>query len=162
MHPFSICEVVVCVDDTPVPGRDRRDGEDWIEVGKFYRVAATMSDRHGNAGIRVGGVKDMPPRVGWFAWRFKRIESADDNFRGMMNCLTRPKTDLEVALQQSLANSSVHERTRRPYVPGMAVTWAAPGQDEPDRNSPHAAMSPRRISKRSVRRYARSVELPTL
>jgi hypothetical protein len=125
MHPFSVGEIVVCVDDTPLPDRARRHGEDWISQGKFYRVAATLSDRLGNVGIRVEGVKDMPPRVGWFAWRFKRLENADGDFREMMNCLTRPKTDLEVAVQQSLAETALHEGTICTYVPGMASSLAS-------------------------------------
>ena len=124
MHPFSVGEIVVCVDDTPLPDRARRHGEDWISQGKFYRVAAATSDRHGNAGVRLEGVKEMPPRVGWFAWRFKRLESADEKFREMMNCLTRPSTDLEVAVRQSLANTAVHESSLCPYVPGMPVRLA--------------------------------------
>lgn len=90
------------------------------------RIAAVaMSDRHGNAGISVDGVREKPPRVGWFAWRFKRLEGADEKFREQLNGLTRPKIDLEEAVQQSLAKTAIHEGARCPCVPGMAVTLAA-------------------------------------
>lgn len=81
MHPFSVGDLVICVDDQPLPGKLLRFDESWVIAGRVYRVSGTstcpVSGRHG---VVLEGLKNEPPSVGWHVWRFRKIEAADETF----------------------------------------------------------------------------------
>lgn len=73
MHPFNLGDLVVCVNDTPLPEKIVRIGEPWIKVGRTYLVSATSTNEVGDHGVVLLEIKQWPPAVGWHAWRFKRL-----------------------------------------------------------------------------------------
>lgn len=81
MHPFSAGDMVVCIDDEPVPGKIVRSGEPWLRAGRAYRIASVSScSMTGNHGVMLRGLDITAPAVGWHAWRFRKIEAADEKF----------------------------------------------------------------------------------
>lgn len=92
MHPFKAGELVVCVDDKPVPGKVVLHGEPWIRAGRAYRIASVSScNVTGNHGVMLQGLGINAPAVGWHAWRFRKIEAADDTFCKELRAKTQIK-----------------------------------------------------------------------
>lgn len=83
MHPFCIDDIVVCVDDTPLPGRLPPPAGQWIRNGGTYRVEAVLQDDQGCPGVCLAGISS-PTWYAFHAWRFRRIELADEDFRLML------------------------------------------------------------------------------
>lgn len=73
MHPFKLGDVVVCVDDTPLPEKIVRIGEPWVKAGRTYLVSGISSNEVGHHGIVLLDIKQWPPAVGWHTWRFKKL-----------------------------------------------------------------------------------------
>ena len=73
MHPFQLGDVVVCLDDTPLPERIVRIGEPWIKAGRTYLVNGVSSNQNNEHGVVLLEVKHWPPASGWHAWRFRRV-----------------------------------------------------------------------------------------
>lgn len=83
MHPFQVGDIVVCIDDKPAPDHQPPKGCQWIKAGRVYRVKAILQvvGLHGpRFGIELVDVPGPLPHSGWHAWRFRKIERADDNF----------------------------------------------------------------------------------
>lgn len=81
MHPFKAGDLVVCIDDKPVPGKIVRPGEPWLCAGRAYRIASVSScSVTGKHGVMLLGLGITAPAVGWHAWRFRKIELADEAF----------------------------------------------------------------------------------
>ncbi|MEE4317785.1 MAG: hypothetical protein V2I74_12475 [Erythrobacter sp.] len=123
MHPFSVGDLVECIDDTPLPGKAPRSGEDWIHQGRIYRVSATISDNAQGFGVRLERVDDRPPRLGWYAWRFRKLEPADDSFRELLRSLKAPRTPMEQDVASILDRTAHIEGTTCTFVPGMASNF---------------------------------------
>lgn len=81
MHPFQAGDLVLCVDDTPNPGRIIRRGEPWIKRGRAYRISATLTNEIGQYGVTLVGLEHWPPAAGWHAWRFEKFEPASKGFQ---------------------------------------------------------------------------------
>lgn len=73
MHPFKLGDVVVCVNDTPLPDKIIRIGESWVKIGRIYLISGTSTNEVGDHGVILLGLKQSPPAVGWHAWRFRKI-----------------------------------------------------------------------------------------
>jgi hypothetical protein len=81
MHPFKAGDVVVCIDDRPLPEKIIRIGEPWVKAGRAYRVASTSTCAvSGYHGLLLRELECWPPGAGWHAWRFTKIELADGDF----------------------------------------------------------------------------------
>jgi len=91
MHPFKVADIVVCIDDRPLPEKIIRIGEPWVKAGRAYRVASTSTCAvSGNHGLLLCELECWPPGVGWHAWRFTEIEPADDDFSLEVCLLYKP------------------------------------------------------------------------
>jgi len=116
MHPFSTGDLVVCVNDTPLNGYTPPRVYAWPKVGRAYRIDDAVSSTCGSGKIEYGVViweiPHQPPSQGWYAWRFRRIERADDCFVSVLRTL-RVNASFKEAVQQTVA---WHRRR-----------WAAPG-----------------------------------
>lgn len=81
MHPFNVGDLVICVDDEPLPGKVVRPGEPWVRAGRAYRItSASCCGVTGQHGVMLQGLATTAPAVGWHAWRFRKIEAADEVF----------------------------------------------------------------------------------
>lgn len=89
MHPFAPGDLVICIDDKPLPEKIIRIGEPWVKAGRAYRVAS-ISSSGPNFGVELEDLNHWPPACGWHAWRFIKIEPADEAFTA---ALTRVKED---------------------------------------------------------------------
>jgi len=118
MHPFSIGDCVICIDDKPSPGRAPRAGEAWIKAGCAYRITATASNvARGNMveyGVELAEVSTGSGSAGWHAWRFRKIDRAEDNFIKLLeDCRAR-------------AEAALFRDTVQAIVTRHRKTWAAP------------------------------------
>lgn len=80
LHPFIAGDLVICIDDTPLPERTPRRGEPWVRAGRAYRVESVSTNAAGDHGLLLVGIANWPPSAGWHAWRFRKIEPASDGF----------------------------------------------------------------------------------
>ncbi|WP_394730735.1 hypothetical protein [Altererythrobacter sp. GH1-8] len=119
MHPFTVGDLVECIDDTPLPDRTPRPGEDWVCLGKIYRIRATLQTEREGYGVGLEGVSDNPPRIGWHAWRFRKLEPADDEFCEIIRSLNQPRTPIEEQVVAILEETEHHEGTVCTVVPGL-------------------------------------------
>jgi hypothetical protein len=67
-HPFTIRQLIVCIDNKPYQEGSRAAD---LDVGKIYRVDSTLWDEYGRAGVTLIGLDHLPAQ-GWHAFRFKR------------------------------------------------------------------------------------------
>lgn len=80
MAKFVPGEIVVCIDDTPLPDRIIPIGMPWIRRGRSYRIADIGMNEQGEEGVRLVELQPVPPATGWYAWRFDKFEGADELF----------------------------------------------------------------------------------
>lgn len=91
MHPLNAGDVVRCIDDKPLSEKIIRIGEPWVKAGRVYRVASTSTCAvSGNHGVVLREVNHWPPGAGWHAWRFRKIEPADEAFRSELREILEP------------------------------------------------------------------------
>ena len=115
MHPFSVGDIVTCIDDRPIPGHERSGIQAWPMVGRAYRVASLSSDGAGNHGITLAEIPTSPGSKGWHAWRFRKFDRAEDSFIKLLEeC--RARAEEHAFYDAILALVAKHRRT-----------WAAPG-----------------------------------
>lgn len=89
MHPFVPGDLVICIDDKPLPERIIRIGEPWVEAGRAYRVRS-VSICGDLRGVELEDLAHWPPAVGWHAWRFIKIEPAEEDFSRQIRRLREP------------------------------------------------------------------------
>ena len=94
MHPFSAGEVVVCIDDEPLADRIIWPPDPWVCKGRIYRIKELSSTPDGEHGVHLTNLDTRPNSLGWYAWRFRRLEVADAQF---MKMLAAPVRELEDA-----------------------------------------------------------------
>lgn len=87
MHPFAVGDIVECIDDTPLPGRQPGRCEVWIKLGHWYRVSSATCNFVGEYGVSLEGVPQRWNCAGWHAWRFRRVDPAEADFIQMLRAL---------------------------------------------------------------------------
>lgn len=124
MHPFSVGDLVECIDDCVLPGRVRGADEDWVGLGKIYRVSELVTSDQDECGVQLAEIAVVPPQVGWHAWRFQKLTRADDSFCELMASLSLPLATIEQEIIQCLDGTSCYEGRPCTYVPGMASEFS--------------------------------------
>lgn len=89
MHPFSVGELVVCINEEPIPGRAPWAGESWVRVNHVYRIRKTGYNEEEEPGVSLIGLGGANPFRWWYAWRFRPVQPADDDFIAMLRALPR-------------------------------------------------------------------------
>lgn len=84
---FSVGDVVVCVDDEPLKELPPKPGYGWIVRGRLYRVSEIGVDKQGKAGIKVAGLVYGPDQLGFLAWRFRKVQPADQSFTDFLKTM---------------------------------------------------------------------------
>jgi hypothetical protein len=86
MHPFKLGDLVVCINDTPLPEKIIRIGEPWVKIGRTYMVSGASTNEVGDHGIVLLEIKQWPPAAGWHAWRFKKLYNTEDRAEAEPRC----------------------------------------------------------------------------
>ena len=76
---FQPGDLVVCVSTLPNPAvQPNPKMLERLKEGRYYRVTAYLPQPKID-GVQLGGV-DHKPGDGWQAWRFRKVEPADEEF----------------------------------------------------------------------------------
>lgn len=114
MHPFCNGELVICINDKPMLGREPPRDSPWIKAGRAYRVKGILqeTDVHWTRyGIELEEIPSPLSCGGWQYWRFRKIERADDCFIDAMRSL-----QANILFKEAVQQTVVWHRRR----------WAAP------------------------------------
>jgi hypothetical protein len=84
---FAPGDVVVCVKADRHPKAKHWRLKSPLRRGAVYRVAAVFVSIKGNVGLAIVGVEPVPPTIGFFADRFRKIDKADEGFATWMRTL---------------------------------------------------------------------------